>query len=393
MKEKIKGMIKKVADFTKGNSKTIIIVAVVICLVVTTAMSLTTMVKLSSLSNDVRDYMGIADDVNQENDVTIAGQYVIRSTTDISDAYKEGDSSGLDDKQKEILDMASKILEEIITDEMTPYEKELAVYEWMTSNLSSDQGAFSVIPQTEADCDNPYGVLKYHNAVCVGYATTFRMFMQMLDIECMVVHDSSLSHSWDLVKLDDEWYHTDIYFDADNGNYQNFNMNDSRCEESHSWNKDFFPAATSLKYSICNQNKVKFKDPYKIPQLIYDAIQNKDKAFALVFKEKLDQDTATLCEAILQSVSSYVENGMVEPAISMTWQWDDTADNGYVAYVYIGYISEDTPEEQITPEQQQKIDESVQKVFGDIWKDEPIDYDMGEGDDDQYFHIMNNPKG
>ena len=55
------------------------------------------------------------------------------------------------------------------------------------------------------------GVLKYHNAVCVGYATTFRMFMQMMGIECKVEHNTEKFHSWDVVKIDGDWYITDIY--------------------------------------------------------------------------------------------------------------------------------------------------------------------------------------
>lgn len=49
--------------------------------------------------------------------------------------------------------------------------------------------------------------------------------MQMMDIECKVVHTTDRIHSWDEVKLDGEWYHTDIYSDAGSPNYSHFNMN------------------------------------------------------------------------------------------------------------------------------------------------------------------------
>lgn len=91
----------------------------------------------------------------KEDGVTIMGQYTIRSTLPISDAYRSGNTSGLDSKEKETLDMASAVLEEIITDGMTPYEKERAVYDWMTSKLSYDAGVLQVIPNTTADSDNP----------------------------------------------------------------------------------------------------------------------------------------------------------------------------------------------------------------------------------------------
>ena len=122
-----------------------------------------------------------------EDYVKIADNYEIKPTTNISDAYKSGDTSKLTDKEKETLDMAKKAIKDMkITDSMSDFEKEKAVYDWMTKKLQQDSGALTVIPSTQEDCDNPYGVLKYHNAVCVGYATTFRMFMQMMAIECKV---------------------------------------------------------------------------------------------------------------------------------------------------------------------------------------------------------------
>ena len=113
----------------------------------------------------------------------------------------------------------------------------------------------------------PNGVLKNHEAVCVGYATTFRLFMQMLGIDCMVVHDSHLSHSWDLVKLDGQWYHTDIYSDAGSGegNFSHFNLNDEMMN-SQEWNTDFFPAADGYEYNYAYVNRTQCKDVYTIPE-------------------------------------------------------------------------------------------------------------------------------
>lgn len=73
-------------------------------------------------------------DPGQEDDVRIASEYVIRSTLPISDAYRAGDRSALSDKEKETLDMASAILAKIITPEMDAFEKEEAVYLWMTES-------------------------------------------------------------------------------------------------------------------------------------------------------------------------------------------------------------------------------------------------------------------
>ena len=82
--------------------------------------------ELSTVNTGVEALQKLAaapEDPAQEDDVTIASEYHIRSTLPISDAYRSGDRSGLSDKQKETLDMAAAVLEEIITEDMDAYEK------------------------------------------------------------------------------------------------------------------------------------------------------------------------------------------------------------------------------------------------------------------------------
>ena len=59
--------------------------------------------------------------------ILIAGEYQIVSTKNISDAYKSGDTSSLSDEDKTTLEVASKILDEIITEDMSSYDKEKAI--------------------------------------------------------------------------------------------------------------------------------------------------------------------------------------------------------------------------------------------------------------------------
>ena len=48
-----------------------------------------------------------------EDYVKIADNYEIKPTTNISDAYKSGDTSKLTDKEKETLDMAKKAIKDM----------------------------------------------------------------------------------------------------------------------------------------------------------------------------------------------------------------------------------------------------------------------------------------
>ena len=322
----------------------------------------------------------------REDDVEIMnGQYVIRSTLPISDAYKSGDTSKLSDKEKETLEMASAVLDEIITDGMTDYEKELAVYDWMTKSLEYDRGVLTVIPQTQADGDNPYGVLKYHNAVCVGYATTFRLFMQMMDIECMVVHNTDRYHSWDLVKLDDEWYHVDIYSDQGSGNYANFNMNDEMASQGHDWDREFFPAATGLKYNYAVQNKQDCTDIYDVPSIMRTALDEQNGLVAIGF-ETIDEAHAEIVESMMREIDGYVSGGSFGD-LWMYWSWIHTTGNSYVLCAYISGFEngEEGQDFTISDEDQQKISDAVSAAFADAMEgvDEiggDIAYDVTKAD-------------
>ena len=323
---------------------------------------------------------GLTDEETREDDVRIMGEYWIRSTLPISDAYRSGDDSRLDDKEKATLDMAAQVLDEIITEDMTPYEKELAVYEWMVSKLTYDTGVLQVIPNTEEDCDNPYGTLKYHNAVCVGYATTFRLFMQMMDIPCMVVHNTDAYHSWDLVQLDDDWYHVDIYSDQNSGNYANFNMNDEMASQGHTWDRDFFPSAEGTKFNYAIQNAQPVEDLYAIPNLVREALDKKDGAVFLDFKV-IDEAHAQIAETMLSGVRDRIDESEDYQMVWIDWNWQRVSGTEYVLAVYLsGYEEDDSDRYSISDEDREKIDQAIEEAFGSAPDWEDVDYENDTAD-------------
>lgn len=335
---------------------------------------------------DLKAEAAASEETTEDNVKIMNGEYEILSTTQISDAYKSGNTSGLSDKDKETLEMATKVLDEVITDDMTTaYDKEKAIYDWMTTKLKYDTGVLQVIPQTTADCDNPYGVLKYHNAVCVGYATTFRLFMQMMDIPCMVVHNTEKYHSWDLVQLDGDWYHVDIYSDQDGGNYANFNMNDELASQSHDWDKDFFPAATSLKYNYGYQNKQPVDDIYSIPKMIRQALDKKQGCLFLDFPT-IDEEHAQIVEAILSGVQSSMDATPDYQMMWSNWTWIHVTGNEYVlAYFLQGYDNDDASNVNLSDEEQTKVEDAVNSVFG-----EDVDWDSIQGELDNRNDMATN---
>ena len=309
-------------------------IVIVVALCASIALSAITLYGQKKTEKKIYELEGFAEDVDREDDVTIAGNYTIKSTLNISNAYKSGDTSKLDDAEKETLDLAKAVIDEAITEGMSDFDKEKAIYDWLTSKLTANTGILTVVPTRNGENDNPHDVLKYHSAVCVGYATTFRMFMQMFGIECKVVHSSDLTHSWDLVKLDDGWYHTDCYSDSESNNYQNFNMDDNRCSQSHDWTKEYYPSATGKKYnyilSICEE----LKDIYSIPKWLTDAIIGNKGVISCTFKSEINEKNENKAQYMVEQLVSQLDTG---DDFSLSYDWMLNGEGKYVLCFYVNY--------------------------------------------------------
>ncbi|MBQ6633772.1 MAG: transglutaminase [Ruminococcus sp.] len=185
-------------------------------------------------------------------------------TTPVSDAYLTGDTSALDDEQLAILDKASEVLDDIIRDGMTDYEKELAVHDWIVYNVGYAEDTLNAIAAEDPHNETPYGTLINGKAVCLGYATTFRMFMDMLKIPCRYVRKPahvSGDHAWNMVELDGHWYYVDVTWDdptPDNKErpikHEYFNADESLMLKEHVWDYDDYPPTDSYDYSYFVQS-------------------------------------------------------------------------------------------------------------------------------------------
>lgn len=175
-------------------------------------------------------------------------------------AYRSGDSLFLSEINRSILDAAKDVIASEISDDMSDYEKELAIHDFITGWSRFD---YSVFGRSSADgftdgSDTPYGVLIDQSAMCHGYSSTFQLFMDMLDIECMTVFgipsSNGVEHSWNMVKLDGEWYCVDCAWDDPIGGspchtYFNVTSDYLRRGSIHRWDKTSVPEATGTAYA------------------------------------------------------------------------------------------------------------------------------------------------
>lgn len=176
-------------------------------------------------------------------------------------AWQSGDSSQLGAKDKTILEAASAVIASEITNDMEPWEKELALHDWIIYNVDYDPEALSSHPTAtpDPDGDNPYGPLVNGVGVCGGYSSTFKLFMDMVGIPCVTVPglaNNGEEHAWNKVQLDGDWYCVDTTWDdpTDADPYHvYFNVRDAYLELiGFQWDKTASPKADGTKYAYTN---------------------------------------------------------------------------------------------------------------------------------------------
>ncbi len=178
-------------------------------------------------------------------------------TSAILSAWQSGDRSALSDKDAAMLEAAEQVMDQVITDGMSNYEKERAIYSWLTKTVVYDWDHYDPSVTVDPDSYNPYGPLAYGKGVCLGYATTFQLFMDLLDVECITVVGAAFrsreDHAWNMVRLDGEWYCVDATWDISSGGKigwcSYFNVtSDYMAETDHQWDYANTPEATATDY-------------------------------------------------------------------------------------------------------------------------------------------------
>lgn len=195
-----------------------------------------------------------------DSDNSDENESLIYDTKPISDAYLKGNTSKLSDFDKKIYDKATEILDSIIKNDMTDYDKELAVHDYMLTHIMYDTKNLSVFHKKDKNSETPYGALYNGKAICIGYTVTFKMFMDMLEIPNLIVYGEDADrddHAWNMIELDGDWYYVDVTWNDPTPDYEGrialhkyFNVTeDFMRENKHCWDSTELPKANSTKYS------------------------------------------------------------------------------------------------------------------------------------------------
>jgi len=162
--------------------------------------------------------------------------------------------------KKEMTNAIDKLVQENITGSMTDFEKELVLHDVLIEKTKyyeyEDVNTIPLIKHTA------YGALVDNEAVCDGYSKALYLLLKKVGIENIIISGTTgnVAHAWNVVKLEDEWYHLDVTSDSitsDGKKYlmhKYFNVTDKEIKQTHSIDKDFeLPKCNGTKYDYYMQ--------------------------------------------------------------------------------------------------------------------------------------------
>lgn len=181
----------------------------------------------------------------------------------------------IDDKYAVDSNVVNKIISENINNSMSEYEKVKSIHDYIVNTTEYDH--YNLEHDSIPDIDyTAKGVLEKHTGVCRGYAEAFKLLMDELNIECDILtgEADNISHAWNVVKIDNEWYQIDCTFDDP------LSKND---EELNTLRYDYFLITDEQMYMdhiadsnsyVCTSEKYMYQEklsgvPYHILDSIY----------------------------------------------------------------------------------------------------------------------------
>jgi len=124
-------------------------------------------------------------------------------------AVRTGDTSLLSEDELNCYSKLYEIADTLRLQELSPIDAVVTAHDYLVLNTAYDTPAFLSGQNTPSH--HASGTLLTGQAVCSGYASAFLLFMQIAGIPCEYVHSDT--HAWNLVQLDNNWYHVDVTWD------------------------------------------------------------------------------------------------------------------------------------------------------------------------------------
>lgn len=160
---------------------------------------------------------------------------ISKNSTTVLSVFPKYTMSGAQlESAKQSFEQRANLILSGLTEDMSEYEIELYLHDKLDRKVSYINSA---------NAHNAYGALIDGTAVCEGYSEAFQYLLQRAGIQSFIITGSSLNpgtqsyenHAWNMVRIDNEYYHTDSTWDDQGANLYHayFNLSDEAILEDH----------------------------------------------------------------------------------------------------------------------------------------------------------------
>lgn len=186
--------------------------------------------------------------------------------------------SKLNQNQINVINKAKTIASEITNSNMTDYEKEKAIHDYLILNYKYDSQN-GTIPSTSHTIE---GFFNTGTGVCEAYANAFNLIGLLSGLDCAVQTGKmgAVNHAWNIVKIQGNYYHIDVTSDdpipdeAGRIMYSYFNLSDSEISKTHTWT-DKNAVCSSMDYNYFVYNNLMFTTRDAMEQYVLEQLKSR----------------------------------------------------------------------------------------------------------------------
>lgn len=221
-----------------------------------------------ALNQNIEGYYGTVKEY-QIKSVKFLNKSYVTLNCEISDNYyvEKAFSEGEDilkgrDKARDLYDVCQYFIDSLQSKKRSDYEKEKQIHDYIVNTVA--YGYPEGKKEPEGDAYSAYGALVLKKAVCNGYAEAMKLLCDLSGVNCKMISGTAdgENHAWNLIKLDEEWYHVDPTWDdpepddASRIMYTYFNVDDTQMSADHNWDLELYQKAEGTEYNYYRKNNL-----------------------------------------------------------------------------------------------------------------------------------------
>ena len=232
-----------------------------------------------SLFKDPKEIFIILEEISNENPEVLyykGAEYKLGNLK----LYYSKEKDEINSHRDDIRRIRNEFISNNISPKMSEFEKILVIHDYIINNTRYDERLANegMVPP---ESYSTYGVLSLGIGVCEGYAKAMKYLLDAAGVDSIIVIGESKgeSHAWNLVKIEEEYYHIDSTWDdpitideSDILRYNFFNLNDEEISKTHNWDRDNYPNAKGDRYNYYSYNNLTVYGKYDLEKKLKNAL-------------------------------------------------------------------------------------------------------------------------